>query len=122
MITSICFGDGVKNWSTITAGNKLWYDPDVVHYDQDVEGAKKLLAGLGWKDRDGDGFLEDTHGHTISFTLNTNSDNKIRVAMGNFVKDDLAARVGEAGFEVKSSRLAFLTKLVTAEKRAPAPA
>ena len=39
-----------------------------------------------------------------------------------FVKDDLAARVGEAGFEVKSSRLAFLTKLVTAEKRAPAPA
>jgi len=39
-----------------------------------------------------------------------------------YVKDDLAARVGEAGFEVKSSRLAFLTKLVTAEKRAPAPA
>jgi ubiquinone/menaquinone biosynthesis C-methylase UbiE len=34
-----------------------------------------------------------------------------------YVKDDLAARVAEAGFEVKSSRLAFLTKLVIAQKQ-----
>ena len=34
----------------------------------------------------------------------------------SYVKDDLGARVSEAGLEVKSSRLAFLTKLVEAEK------
>jgi ubiquinone/menaquinone biosynthesis C-methylase UbiE len=34
----------------------------------------------------------------------------------SYVKDDLAARVSEAGLDVKSSRLAFLTKLVEAEK------
>jgi len=33
-----------------------------------------------------------------------------------YVKDDLADRVSEAGLDVKSSRLAFLTKLVEAEK------
>jgi ubiquinone/menaquinone biosynthesis C-methylase UbiE len=35
----------------------------------------------------------------------------------SYVKDDLAARVSEAGLHVTSSKLAFLTKLVTAEKR-----
>ena len=90
MVTSIFFGSGVKNWSTMTPGNKVWYNPNVKHYDKDVEQSKKLLAGLGWKDKDGDGFLEDTHGHTVSFSLKTNSDNRMRIAMGNFIKDDLA--------------------------------
>jgi ubiquinone/menaquinone biosynthesis C-methylase UbiE len=40
----------------------------------------------------------------------------------SYVKDDLGARVTEAGLRVASSQLAFLTKLVTAEKTAPAPA
>jgi len=39
-----------------------------------------------------------------------------------YVKDDLAERVSDAGFRVKGSQLAFLTKLVIAEKTAPAPA
>ena len=37
----------------------------------------------------------------------------------SYVKDDLAARVAAAGARVTNSRLAFLTKLVTAEKTAP---
>jgi len=40
----------------------------------------------------------------------------------SYVKDDLGARVSQAGLRVTSSRLAFLTKLVTAEKPAPGPA
>src|SRR5262249_53275389 len=46
-----------------------------------------------WKDRDGDGILEDAGGHTVSFSLKTNGDNNIRMGMANFIKDDLA-RVG----------------------------
>lgn len=90
MIPSIFFGQGYKNWALKTAANKLWYSPDLVHYDYDLEGAKKLLAGLGWKDNNGDGVLEDTAGNPISFTLKTNSDNILRIGMANFVKDDLA--------------------------------
>jgi len=84
------FGDGVKNWSQSTAGNKVWYSPDVVHYDHDPEQARQLLAGLGWKDRNGDGILEDTGGHPISFTVKSNGDNAVRSAMMNLIKDDLA--------------------------------
>jgi peptide/nickel transport system substrate-binding protein len=90
MIPSIFFGQGYKNFSQATAANKVWHNPDIVHYDYDLEGAKKLLAGLGWKDSNGDGVLEDTQGHPISFTMKTNSDNMLRIGMANFIKDDLA--------------------------------
>ena len=90
MIPSIFFGDAVKNWSTSTPGSKVWYTPDVVKYDFNLEESKRLLASLGWKDVNGDSVLEDALGRTVSFTLKTNSDNKTRVGMANFIRDDLA--------------------------------
>jgi peptide/nickel transport system substrate-binding protein len=105
IIRSVYYGQGVKAWSTSTPGNKVWYTPDAVHYDYDLEGSKKLLAGLGWKDKDGDGFLEDEKGRTISFTLKTNSSNALRVGMANFIKDDLA----KVGIKVTPSPVEFNT-------------
>jgi peptide/nickel transport system substrate-binding protein len=87
---SVLFSEGVKNWSTTTAGNKKWYSPSIVGADYDTAEAKRMLASLGWKDRDHDGVLEDTGGHPIQFTMLTNADNVVRVAMMNFVRDDLA--------------------------------
>jgi peptide/nickel transport system substrate-binding protein len=90
MIPSIFFGDAVKNWSTLTPGATVWHSPDIVKYDFNLEESKRLLASQGWKDANGDGVLEDTKGQTVSFTLKTNSDNKMRVGMANFIRDDLA--------------------------------
>ena len=90
MISSIFFGDGVKNWSVTTEGNKQWHSPDIRRYDHNPDEARKLLAGLNWRDRNGDGYLEDPAGNTIGFTLKTNSDNRMRVSMANFIRDDLA--------------------------------
>ncbi len=90
MIRSLFYGDGVKNWSTSTAGNKQWYTPEVKAWDYDPDRAKQLLASLGWKDRNGDGVLEDAAGHPIRFALKTNGDNLVRMGMANFIKDDLA--------------------------------
>ena len=90
MIPSIFFGDAVKNWSQSTAGVKAWYMPDIVKYDYNPDEAKKLLASLGFKDGNGDGVLEDTKGQPVSFSIKTNSDNKMRVGMANFIRDDLA--------------------------------
>ncbi|HEY2955185.1 MAG TPA: ABC transporter substrate-binding protein [Candidatus Eisenbacteria bacterium] len=87
------FGDAVKNWSTATAGNKTWYTPEVGGSDYNPEESKKLLASLGFKDANADGILEDAQGHALRFTLKTNSDNNVRKAMANLIKDDLA-RVG----------------------------
>jgi len=90
MIPSIFFGDAVKNWSTLTAGATIWHSPDIVKYDFNLDESKRLLASLGWKDINGDGILEDSNGQTVSFTMKTNSDNKMRVGMANFIRDDLA--------------------------------
>jgi len=90
MISSIFFGDAVENWSTSTPGNKVWYSPDITKFDYDPDRAKQLLASLGWKDKDGDGFIEDQNGRTVSFSIKTNSDNKMRTQIVNFVRDDLA--------------------------------
>ena len=64
-----------------------------------------LLASLGWKDRDGDGFLEDGTGNPISFTLKTNSNNTMRIAMSNFIRDDLS----KVGIKVNLVPLDFNT-------------
>ncbi len=90
IIRSIFFGEGEKNWAQATRNNKEWHIPDLVHYDYNPAEAKRLLASIGFKDGDGDGVIEDSRGHPISFTLKTNADNTMRVAAANFVKDDLA--------------------------------
>jgi peptide/nickel transport system substrate-binding protein len=93
IIRSVFFGEGLKNWATMTAASKEWFDPTIVGADHDPEGARRLLAEIGFKDTDGDGVLEDGRGHPVSFTLKTNGDNVTRVQKLNFIKDDLA-RVG----------------------------
>ncbi len=103
IIKSVYFGHAVKNWSTSTPGNKTWYTPEAAHYDYDPEGAKQLIAGLGWRDRDGDGFVEDNTGKTVRFSLKTNSSNVMRVASANFIKDDLA----KIGIQCDASPLEF---------------
>lgn len=98
-------GEGVKSWSTMSPGNKRWYDPAITGLDHDPEGAKQLLAGLGWKDTNGDGFLEDGQGRTIAFTMHTNADNTMRKEMLTLVRDDLA----KVGIRVDAAPLEFNT-------------
>ena len=105
MIPSVFYGQAVKNWSTTTPGNKVWYTPDIVKYDFNLAESKKLLASLGWKDGNGDGVLEDTKGNPISFTLKTNSNNTLRIGMANFIRDDLA----KVGIKVNLVPLDFNT-------------
>jgi peptide/nickel transport system substrate-binding protein len=91
LIKSVFFGDAVKDWSTMTPGNKKFYTGYASPYDYNPAEAKKLLAKAGFVDHNGDGVLEDPLGHPVTFTLKTNGDNTTRVAMANFIKDDLAA-------------------------------
>jgi peptide/nickel transport system substrate-binding protein len=103
IIKSVYYGHAVKNWSTMTPGNKTWHTPETVHYDYDPEGAKRLIAGLGWKDTNGDGYVEDAKGNTIRFSIKTNSSNVMRVASANFIKDDLA----KIGIQVDATPIEF---------------
>jgi len=97
------FGQGVKNWATTTPGNKWWYSPDFKGDDYDPEGAKRLLASIGMQDRNGDGVIEDARGNPVRFTIKTNSENDVRKAMINLIRDDLA----KVGIAVSSAPTQF---------------
>ncbi len=108
IIKSVFFGDAVKNWSQQTPASKQWYSADIPKADFNPDEAKRLLASLNWRDRNGDGILEDTQGNTVSFTLKTNSDNRLRVGMANFIRDDLA----KVGIRVVLTPVDFNTLVV----------
>lgn len=68
------------------------YDPAVPDYAYDQSKAKALLAEAGWKDSDGDGWL-DKEGKKFEFTLLTNQGNKNRELSATIIQNHLA-RVG----------------------------
>ena len=71
----------------------LWiHADDLEPHPYDPERAKRLLAGRGWADRDGDGVL-DKDGRRLSFELMTNADNRQRVDAGVLIQSHLA-RIG----------------------------
>ena len=77
-------------YTPITSANRPYYDEDYYpKFEFDLEKAKKLLESIGFKDRDGDGILEDEEGHDLEFTLLTNAGNKEREMMGAIIKEDL---------------------------------
>ena len=77
-------------YTPVTEANRPYYDEDYYpKFEYDLEKAKKLLESIGFKDRDGDGILEDPEGHDLEFTLITNAGNKERETIGNIVKEDL---------------------------------
>ena len=98
MIRSIFFGDAVKNWSTVTPGNKVWHSPDVVKYDYNPDEAKTAAREPGLQRPQRRRRARGPAGQPVSFTLKTNSDNRLRVAMANFIRDDLA----KVGIRVRS--------------------
>ncbi len=89
MTRTAYFGRAVENWGPSTQGNKNWFDPGVAKYPYNPAKSKELLAGLGYKDTNGDGYLEDATGHTIEFTMFTNSSNTTRVQLLTMIQEDL---------------------------------
>ena len=105
MIPSVFYGEGLKSWAIATPGNKVWHSPDLLKYDYNPAEAKRLLASLGWKDSNGDGVVEDARGNRVTFSMKTNSSNTTRIAMMNFIKEDLA----KVGINVITSPVDFNT-------------
>ncbi|RMG71246.1 MAG: peptide-binding protein [Nitrospirae bacterium] len=76
IIDVVLFGLG-----TVATGpyvpNTWPYNPDVKRYEFNPEKAKRLLAEAGWRDTDGDGWL-DRDGRRFEFTIITNMGNSLR--------------------------------------------
>ncbi len=67
----------------------IWaYNPNLPEFPFDPAKAKQLLSEEGWKDSDGDGWL-DKNGQTFEFTIKTNKGNQIREDITVIVQDQL---------------------------------
>jgi peptide/nickel transport system substrate-binding protein len=65
------------------------YTDRVARFDYDPEKAKALLAEAGWKDRDGDGLVEDRDGKPFTLTIRTNQGNDERKKIAEIVQQRL---------------------------------
>lgn len=72
------------------------YNADVKRYPYDPKKAMELLAEAGWRDTDGDGFL-DKKGQRFEFELLVNQGNEVRAKTAEIVQ----RRLAEVGISVK---------------------
>ena len=91
-----------------TPANKLWYNPNLVRYDYNIDKSRALLDEMGLIDRDSDGIREDEEGNSVEFTMLTNTGNDLRELIGNIIKDDLA----KIGIKMNFNPIEFNTLIV----------
>ncbi len=91
-----------------TPANKLWYNPNPIRYEYNLDDSRALLGEMGLIDRDGDGIREDEAGNKVEFTMITNTGNDNRELIGNIVKDDLS----KVGIKMNFNPVEFNTLIV----------
>jgi peptide/nickel transport system substrate-binding protein len=66
---AVYLGAAVPIFGPVSPGNARWYARDAPTYPYDLAKARRLLAGLGLLDRNGDGMLEDSTGQPVQFSM-----------------------------------------------------
>ena len=91
-IVRTCYnGFGTVVDGPVSPSMRFWFNDHLPRYEHDVTRAKALLSELGLRDGDGDGFVETPSKERVEFTIVTNSESPVRVAIGRLVVDDLRA-------------------------------
>ena len=91
----------------------IWaHNPNLPDFPFDPEKARQYLAEEGWKDSDGDSWL-DKDGQRFSFTLKTNKGNQVREDIVILVQDMFK----EVGIEVKPNILEWTVFSMDLEKK-----
>lgn len=106
MINNIYQGLGLPQNSPIYMQSPYYLSPEegLPVYEYDPEQAKSLLLEAGFQYNENEELL-DAEGNRVRFTLITNAENKVRVALGSQVKQDLA----RIGIQVDFQPIAFNT-------------
>lgn len=66
---AVYLGAAEPMWGAIAPSNRDWFDATVPHAEFDTARSSALLAGIGLRDRNGDGTLDDPGGAAVRFTL-----------------------------------------------------
>ena len=88
---TVFLGAAEPQWGPITPGNTTWFAPAgvVEQHAFDQAKARTLLAGLGLRDTNNDGMLEDGAGQPVRFALITQKGNTALEKGAGVIRDDL---------------------------------
>ena len=90
-------------YSPIGPGAGFFHNPNVRRYAYDLKTARRILEEEGFKDRDGNGIIEDAQGHEVMFSLYTNAGATDRVDIAAIIRSDLE----KLGMNVRFRALEF---------------
>jgi len=93
-------GLGYPQDAALSPSAGLFYNPEVIKHEYDLEKAKVLLREAGFMDRDGDGTIEDPHHHPVEFNLYTNSNASERIQIAGMIRHDLEQLGMKVNFQV----------------------
>ncbi len=89
MVKIVLNGLGVVINGPMSPASGYFYNEKIKQYHYDPEKAKTLLKEAGFLDKNNDGFLEDSAGNTLEFTINTNYGNTRREKYSEIIRKDL---------------------------------
>ncbi|MBW4647514.1 MAG: ABC transporter substrate-binding protein [Kastovskya adunca ATA6-11-RM4] len=106
MINNLFRGLGAPQYSNLPVQSPYYLSPEdgLTVYDHNLQKAKELLLGAGFK-YNSQGQLLDSEGNRVRFALITNAGNKLREAMGAQIKADLS----KIGIQVDFNPIGFNT-------------
>ena len=102
MINQALAGHGSKQWSPVSAPNKVFLNEDVQKYPYSLEKAREELeaGGFSWN---ANGELLGPNGRRVEFNMVTNSGNTVREQILNIIANELR----ELGMKINSTPIEF---------------
>jgi len=103
IVNLVYHGAAHEIFAQTSPGNRLWFNPKIVRYDQNLSRARELLTQAGFRSSPGDGALLSPSGTRVEFTLVTNADSRERMRIGSLIQSDLE----KLGIQVKFQAVEF---------------
>ena len=88
IVNLVFAGKAAPQYEFLSAGDRLWFNPNVPKYPYDLNRARQLLGQAGFRQEGGK--LVDAQGCAVTFTLATNAGNQLRQKMSALIQSDLA--------------------------------
>jgi peptide/nickel transport system substrate-binding protein len=95
-VNTVFLGAAVPVFGPVSPANRQWFAPDLPVQPYAPGRARELLAGIGLRDRTGDGWLEDEAGRPARFSLLTHRGNTARERSASVLQQYL----GQIGLRV----------------------
>jgi peptide/nickel transport system substrate-binding protein len=109
IVNLVFAGRATPQFAFLSAGDRVWFNPNVPRYPHDANRAKQLLSEAGFAYRADRKVLQDAQGRPVAFTLATNT-TPLRQKIAALIQEDLAKigiRVSLATIESKALTARF---------------